>query len=108
LNLQGYHGGVSVLLQTRGWGEYRHYDEAAGARIADRMHYAGWGEGCVATRQVLRFFADRHNAGSFKDYVEFVLPFVSVRGVFLTWLEAVQPGEEEIALRNGGLAHPVW
>ena len=45
------------------------------------------------------------DAGSFEDYVEFVLSLVSVRRVFLAGLEAIQAGEEEIALHDGGLAH---
>lgn len=89
----------------RGWREHRHYDEAVGARISDGMHYAGGGEGCVARGKMAGFFADCNDAGSFEDYVEFVLPLVSVRCVFLAGFEAVQAGEEEIALRDGGLAH---
>ena len=89
----------------QGWREHGHYDEAVGAGISDGMHYAGGGEGCVACREMAGFFADGDDAGSFEDYVEFVLPLVSVRCVFLIGLEAVQASEEEITLRNGGFAH---
>jgi hypothetical protein len=51
------------------------------------------------------FFADGDDANAFEDQVEFVLSLMGVRRVFLAGLEAVQAGEEEIALRDGGLAH---
>ena len=49
----------------------------------------------------------RTTTAAFKDHIQFVLPLMEVRRMFLTGLKRVQSRKQEIALHQRALAHLV-
>jgi hypothetical protein len=86
--------------------ENGHHDEALGAGIPDGVQDAGWGEGGIAGREALLLASDGDQSLAFEDDIELVLTVMDMRRVFLAGLERIQAGKEELALGDGGLAHP--
>jgi hypothetical protein len=82
-----------------------HHDEALRTGIADRVQDAGRGEGGISGREALLLVSDRDQTLALDDDVQFVLAFMSMRGVLLAGLKRIQAGKEELALYDGGLAH---
>lgn len=69
------------------------------------MHNTGWRECRITSYENLSLIVYPHHALAFEDHVQFVLPFVQVRSMFLSGFERIQSGEQEIALRERAFPH---
>jgi hypothetical protein len=82
------------------------HDQALRAGSANRMKNAGRRKCGVTGAQPLLLAANGDEAGALQDEVQFILPFMRVRCVFLAGLKRVQAGEKGLAFGDPRLAHP--
>lgn len=69
------------------------------------MQNPRWRKRRITGEKQTRLIADLKDATPFKNYIKLVLSLMQVRRVFLTGLERVQSGKEEVPLCQCALAH---